>query len=135
MLPSPPVVRLSELLAGLEVAPLQRGADPLVQGLAYDSRRVQPGDLFICLRGARDDGHRHAREAASRGAVAVLVERPVESLDGLPQVAVPDGRRVMGRLAARYYGEPRPTSLSAGPASPTATGRRSRRCSGRRTRG
>ncbi len=101
-----PVVRLSELVGHRAAAsPLDRG-DPLVRGLAYDSRIARPGDLFVCLRGARQDGHRHAAEAVRRGAVALVVERLVEGLDGLPQVTVPDTRRELPRLAARFYGEP-----------------------------
>lgn len=101
---SHPVIRLSELIGPLQTGP--SGADPLVRGLAYDSRRVQPEDLFVCLRGSRDDGHRHAREAVSRGAVAVVGERWPEGLDGVPVVTVADSRQEMARLAARFYGHP-----------------------------
>ncbi|HLE43068.1 MAG TPA: UDP-N-acetylmuramoyl-L-alanyl-D-glutamate--2,6-diaminopimelate ligase [Methylomirabilota bacterium] len=100
-----PVVPLSELVGHLSGTPPSPAA-PLVRGVAYDSRTVRPGDLFVCLRGAREDGHRHAAEAVRRGAVALVVERPVEGLDGLPRIAVPDTRRELPRLAARFYGEP-----------------------------
>lgn len=99
-----PVIRFSELIGPLQTGP--GGVDPLVRGLAYDSRTVQPGDLFVCLRGSRDDGHRHAREAVSRGAVAVVGERWPEGLDGVPVVTVADSRQEMARLAARFYGYP-----------------------------
>jgi UDP-N-acetylmuramyl pentapeptide synthase len=83
MTPGSPVVRLSEIVHVHRVSPTAGAADPLVRGLAHDSRRVQPGDLFVCLRGRKDDGHRHAREAVSRGAVAIVGERPLEGLDGV----------------------------------------------------
>ena len=106
MTPGSPVVRLSELVHVHRMSPTAGATDPLVRGLAHDSRRVQPGDLFVCLRGGKDDGHRHAREAVSRGAVAIVGERPLEGLDGLPQIAVLDSRQALARLAARFYGEP-----------------------------
>lgn len=102
----PPPLPLSRLLGDLPHAPVPRGPDPLIRGLAYDSRKVQPGDLFICLRGARDDGHRHVADATRRGAVAILAERSVEGLDGLPLITVPDSRHELARAAARFYGAP-----------------------------
>lgn len=48
-----------------------------VSGCATDSREVQPGDLFIALKGAESDGHRFLEGAFARGAAAALVERPV----------------------------------------------------------
>ena len=80
--------------------------DVMVQGIAYRSTGVRPGDLFVCLRGGRDDGHRHAGEAVARGAVALAVERPLDGLDGIPQVHVADSRRALSALAAKLYGYP-----------------------------
>jgi UDP-N-acetylmuramoyl-tripeptide--D-alanyl-D-alanine ligase len=74
----------------------------LVRRVCTDSRAVQPGDLFVCLRGPHFDGHAFAAEAWRRGAVAVLGE--VGRLSGLPadcpRVTVPDSRVALGRLAA-----------------------------------
>jgi len=75
-----------------------------VKGLAFDSRKVEPGDLFFCLRGWREDGHRYAEEARRRGAVALVVEEPVPV--SLPQIAVPDSRRALGQAASFFYGYP-----------------------------
>lgn len=74
------------------------------QGLAYDSRRVQPGDLFCCIVGARSDGHEHARAAVASGASALLVERPLDL--GVPEIMVSDARRAMARLAAEIWDHP-----------------------------
>ncbi|MGH7320596.1 MAG: Mur ligase family protein [Candidatus Rokuibacteriota bacterium] len=106
MSPAPPTIPLSEIVGHPRLALGRRAPDPLIRGLAYDSRNVQPGDLFVCLCGAKDDGHRHAADAARRGAVAILGERPAEGLDGLPQITVADSRSELARLAARFYGEP-----------------------------
>ncbi len=81
------------------------GADDLtVRGLVTDSRRVVPGSLFACVRGATSDGHRHAPAAEAAGAAALLVDRPVDSR--LPQLRVPSVRAQLGPLGALLAGDP-----------------------------
>ncbi|MGA0122005.1 MAG: UDP-N-acetylmuramoyl-L-alanyl-D-glutamate--2,6-diaminopimelate ligase [Gaiellales bacterium] len=75
-----------------------------VVDLAYDSRRVVPGALFCCVPGLATDGHDHAVDAAARGAVALLVERPVAV--ELPQAVVGSVRAAMGPIADRLFGAP-----------------------------
>jgi UDP-N-acetylmuramoyl-L-alanyl-D-glutamate--2,6-diaminopimelate ligase len=79
-------------------------ADPEISGLAYDSRRVKPGDLFFCVSGFQSDGHRFAADALAAGAVALVVEHPLGL--GVPEIEVDSVRAAMGPLAARFYGEP-----------------------------
>lgn len=58
-----------------------------LSGVAVDSRQVKPGDLFVAIRGARVDGHDYARDAAARGAFALLGERrPADLPAGFPAV-------------------------------------------------
>ena len=84
---------------------LSGGAPPIeVSSLAYDSRTVAPGALFFCVSGLRTDGHGHAGSAIERGAVALVVERPLEL--GVPEIVVPDVRVAMAELAVRFYGDP-----------------------------
>ena len=73
-----------------------------ISGASVDSRRVTPGSIFAALRGERVDGHDFVADAVRAGAVAALVERPVElpaELD-VPQVIVADALRALGDLAA-----------------------------------
>jgi UDP-N-acetylmuramoyl-L-alanyl-D-glutamate--2,6-diaminopimelate ligase len=79
-------------------------AGTIVTGVAYDSRAVAPGDLFFCVPGAVDDGHRWAQAAADAGAAALCVERATGA--GLPEIVVTDARRAMARLAAEALGRP-----------------------------
>jgi len=67
-------------------------------GVTTDSRRVQPGDLFVALQGAKFDGHDYLNDVAQRGAVATLVSRDVEST--LPLLRVADTQRALGLLGA-----------------------------------
>jgi UDP-N-acetylmuramoyl-L-alanyl-D-glutamate--2,6-diaminopimelate ligase len=75
-----------------------------IRDLAYDVRAVVPGTLFFCIRGANVDGHDLAGNAVAAGAVALVVERPVDA--GVPQIVVPDVRAAIGPAAARFFGEP-----------------------------
>ena len=71
--------------------------DLLVSGCAADSRRLDPGQVFVALRGPRRDGHEDIPQALDRGAVAVVVEEPRPEAGSL-QVVVPDTRRALAKL-------------------------------------
>ena len=60
-----------------------------VASLAYDNRAVGPGTLFFCVPGFTRDGHDFAPDAVARGAVALVVERPLGQ--AVPEVLVPIG--------------------------------------------
>ncbi len=84
------------------------GADrnPPIDGLAGDSRKVSAGDLFVATPGALDDGVRYARQAAERGAVAILGPADATLPDDLPYVAVPDPMRAKALVADHFFGRP-----------------------------
>ena len=75
-----------------------------ISSLAYDTRAVTPGTLFFCVPGFTRDGHEFAAEAVSRGAVALVVERPTGA--GVPEVRVDSVRAAMAPCAARFHGDP-----------------------------
>ncbi len=100
-----------EILSALPEAQIAGGAggfDPVVRRVEHDSRRVEPGDLFVAIRGERDDGRAHAAQAVERGAVAIVADRPSPEgpASGVPWVRVPSARRALGRLAATLAGNP-----------------------------
>ena len=66
--------------------------------------RSTPGALFFCVPGAQADGHDFAAEAVERGAVALVVERPLEV--AVPQVIVPDARAAMAVIADAFFEHP-----------------------------
>ncbi len=70
--------------------------DRVVKGVVHDTRNVKKGDLFTAIRGARFDGHRFVKEAAEKGAAAVLVTKRVTTK--VPQVLVADTTRALGDL-------------------------------------
>lgn len=78
-----------------------------VSGIAYDSRVVRPGDLFVAVSGALTDGHLYLSQAARSGAVAALVERlDKQSLEVIPQYVVADSRVALALVAAAFYEYP-----------------------------
>jgi UDP-N-acetylmuramoyl-L-alanyl-D-glutamate--2,6-diaminopimelate ligase len=112
-------VPMNLLLDDIDV--LETVGDPSnvhVGGIAHDSRRVVPGDLFCCVPGLVSDGHAYAAEAVERGAVSVLCEHFIPELLGgsVAQARVAPGtmRPVMARLAASFYGFPARELLMVG---------------------
>ena len=90
-------LRLSELLAVLDARLV--GADAAFTAVSTDSRKIEPGQLFIALTGPNFDGHDYLAAVAAKGAVAALVEREVSGVE-LPQLVVADARVALGQLGA-----------------------------------
>jgi len=95
---------LERLAAALGADEVVAPAPVEVLDLAYDARDVAPGALFFCVPGANADGHDFAAEAVSNGAVALVVERPLDAT--VPQVVVPDARAAMAVAADELFGRP-----------------------------
>ncbi|MSQ42301.1 MAG: UDP-N-acetylmuramoyl-L-alanyl-D-glutamate--2,6-diaminopimelate ligase [Dehalococcoidia bacterium] len=93
------------LPAGVERAALP----PAAGAIRHDSREVRPGDVFVCIRGERADGHVFAPAAVSAGAVALVAqaghEAPLAAL-GVPVAVVPDTRVALAALAVAHEGYP-----------------------------
>jgi len=83
-----------------------------VTNLAYDNRAVKPGTLFFCVPGFTRDGHDFAPDAIARGALALVVERPLDL--GVPEIRVPSVRAAMAPAAAAFYGDPTATLSTIG---------------------
>jgi UDP-N-acetylmuramoyl-tripeptide--D-alanyl-D-alanine ligase len=79
------------------------GRDVSFNGVSTDSRSIVPGSLFIALHGPNHDGHQHVAAAAAAGAVAALVEYPVDCV--IPQIIVEDSRLALGQLASSWRRE------------------------------
>jgi UDP-N-acetylmuramoyl-L-alanyl-D-glutamate--2,6-diaminopimelate ligase len=79
-------------------------SDIEIASLTYDNRAVTPGALFFCVPGFTRDGHEFAPQAIAKGAVALVVERPLHL--AVPEVQVQSVRRAMAPAAANFYGDP-----------------------------
>jgi UDP-N-acetylmuramoyl-L-alanyl-D-glutamate--2,6-diaminopimelate ligase len=89
-------------LAGIEVS-----------GVTNDSRSITRGGLFVAVPGLHTDGHDHLDAASARGAVAALVERPVDG-SSLPQLVVARTQTALATAAAWWYGDPSHDLLTIG---------------------
>jgi UDP-N-acetylmuramoyl-L-alanyl-D-glutamate--2,6-diaminopimelate ligase len=98
------MVDLERLVAAMGAVDVVGRAPVDVRELAYSTDGVGPGTLFFCVPGARADGHDFAGEAVARGAVALVVERPLDV--PVPQVVVADARSAMAPAADVFYGHP-----------------------------
>lgn len=108
------IANLAELLHSLDRPGV--GLDPAgrpsitsdvdVSSVAYDSRAVHPGAIFVALEGQRFDGVRFARNAVDRGAVAVVAEAPPEGDCSVPWLTVGDARLALAMLSDAFYGHP-----------------------------
>lgn len=99
-------MKLASLLSGLQYEILQGDTDREISAVVYDSRKVQEGCLFICIRGAVADGHTFAAKAAEEGACALLVEEPVTVPDNVTVIRTSDTRYAMAFVSAAWFGHP-----------------------------
>jgi UDP-N-acetylmuramoyl-L-alanyl-D-glutamate--2,6-diaminopimelate ligase len=102
-------MQLDKLLTSLEYPPLSLyNVDEQVEitALAYDSRLVKPGGLFVAIPGTHTDGRHYLTDAEQRGAVAVLGPRIDPSDLPLPYIEVDDVRIALANLACAFYGYP-----------------------------
>lgn len=89
---------LREAAAALGLPQMQ--AQAALADVCTDTRKIQPGSLFVCLRGERFDGHSFASQAAQLGAAALLVDHPVDA--DVPQLVVTDTGKALLQLAGWY---------------------------------
>lgn len=97
-------MRLQDLLKHLHPLIPFTGENPEITSVENDNRKVQPGSLFICIKGYTVDGHDFAEAAVKNGACAVLAERPLPL--SVPVIVVKDTNRAMAVMADAFYGQP-----------------------------
>jgi len=95
-------MKLSAMLQELGINNIN---DVEISGIAIDSRKVQPGDLYVCISGLNVDRHDYAAAAEAAGAAAVLCEREIEGLT-IPQVVVENCRFALCFVSDAFFGRP-----------------------------
>lgn len=100
-------VSLRKLLKNCEYELLQGSLDVQVEDLAYDSRKIEKGMLFMALAGAVSDGHKYIPAVVEKGASVVVVEKEVEIEDAsVTVVKVKNGRATLSKMSAAYFDYP-----------------------------
>ncbi len=96
--------KLSDYFRDAEIVAVKGEFDRPISGLAIDSRRVAPGNVFFALPGQRADGATFIDEAVSRGAVAIVTQKmPAFPPSKVTFIRVADARVALARVAQRYY--------------------------------
>ena len=98
-------MQLKLLAQATQVTEIAGPLDREIDGIFYDSRRVQKNGLYVAMRGARVDGHQFTEQAIERGAAAIVVERP-ESHARATALVVPDSRAALADLAFTFFKKP-----------------------------
>ena len=102
-------MKLSSLLEKTKYEILKGDVDTEITDLVYDSRKITKGCVFVCIKGAAFDGHDAAKEAAEKGAVAIVAERKIGAEGDVTVVKVPDTRYALATLSAAYFSHPADT--------------------------
>ena len=100
-------MKLKELLNGVEYRALRGTDDIQVENIAWDSRKVVPGSLFICVKGKKVDRHDFALPAVKAGAVVLVVEHEIGEIpQDVTIISVENTQMAMARIACNFYGDP-----------------------------
>lgn len=101
------MMELELLLKGINTIQISGDMKKDITGVNLDSRLVEPGGLFVAVKGTQADGHAYIGKAVEKGAVAVVCETwPEQLAEGVTYVQVKDSESVVGRLATIFYGDP-----------------------------
>ena len=97
-------MKLKELLQGIHVLACSADPETEISSVAYDSRKVQPGGVFVAISGFTSDGNRFIPQAWDKGA-AVVVTAKKPKMD-VPYVLVDNDRLALAMLGTNFYGKP-----------------------------
>jgi UDP-N-acetylmuramoyl-L-alanyl-D-glutamate--2,6-diaminopimelate ligase len=98
---------LKDILNGIEVLESRGDFSVSIRNLQFDSRKVEPGDLFVAVKGSHVDGHLFIGKAVEKGAIAVVCEEmPEEILSSVVWVRIANTQKMFGVMASTFYGNP-----------------------------
>ncbi|TYP54947.1 UDP-N-acetylmuramoyl-L-alanyl-D-glutamate--2,6-diaminopimelate ligase [Thermosediminibacter litoriperuensis] len=89
-----------------EIVDVRGSTDIEISSIAYDSRKVEKGSLFIAIQGFKLDGHDYIREAVSNGAVAVIGEKEVDLSEDVLYIKVKNSRKALSEVSSLFFGKP-----------------------------
>ncbi|MFC1767530.1 UDP-N-acetylmuramoyl-L-alanyl-D-glutamate--2,6-diaminopimelate ligase [Candidatus Margulisiibacteriota bacterium] len=99
-------MKLSNLLSPLKDAKTTGDENIIVSGIAYDSRNVNSGDIFVAIPGFSKDGTAFVPDAVKKGAKAVVVEKDIDVPDSVTKTIVPNARLALAKISSAFYGHP-----------------------------
>jgi UDP-N-acetylmuramoyl-L-alanyl-D-glutamate--2,6-diaminopimelate ligase len=99
-------MKLIDLVFRMNYTLMQGSLDSDISAVVYDSRKAEPGCVFVCMPGAVTDGHKYIPDVLAKGATAVVVERPVEVPENVTVLLVDNARLALAELSAAWFGHP-----------------------------
>jgi UDP-N-acetylmuramoyl-L-alanyl-D-glutamate--2,6-diaminopimelate ligase len=100
-------MKLNQLLKTVEYTLIKGNADTEVSDIIYDSRKITPGSMFVCLKGYNSDGHSYASQAVEKGASTILISDDLDiDTKGLAVVKVKDTREALAYISAEFFENP-----------------------------
>lgn len=99
-------MKISELWDFIEVLEASGDTNKEITGVSYDSRKVEPGHMFVCVEGFNSDGHDYIDDAVRRGASSLLVQKKVQAPADTTVIRVKDSRKAMAAVGHVFYNFP-----------------------------
>ena len=101
------MMKLDEILSGINIVEIKGNVTREISGLEIDSRKIQPGHMFVAVKGTQTDGHAYINKAVEKGASVIVCETYPDNLDSdITYIKVNDTEEVVGKLATAFYGHP-----------------------------
>ncbi|MEE1219802.1 MAG: UDP-N-acetylmuramoyl-L-alanyl-D-glutamate--2,6-diaminopimelate ligase [Ruminococcus sp.] len=100
-------MKLNEMLINIDYTVIN-DHNPEVTDIIYDSRKVTPNTAFVCLKGYEADGHKYAKSALEKGAVALIISDNLdfEAPENIAVIKVEDTRYALALISAEFFGHP-----------------------------
>jgi UDP-N-acetylmuramoyl-L-alanyl-D-glutamate--2,6-diaminopimelate ligase len=99
-------MELKELLMGINYNILSGNINMEVNKIEYDSRKISDGDIFICIKGFKVDGHNYINKAIENGAKIIITMENLNPINDITIIKVEDTRKIMAVIAAKFYHNP-----------------------------
>ena len=96
---------LDAILKNIPILKNAEDTDIEISDICYDSRNIKPNCVFVCLKGAKFDGHDYINEAFSKGASVVVVQEDVD-FKNIPIIKVENTRKFLALASANFFGNP-----------------------------
>ena len=100
-------MQLQKLLQNIPYTNIQGTEQIEINHIVYDSRKVEKGDVFVCISGFQTDGHRYIPMALEKGAVAIVTEREISDIPkNVTVIQTENNRKTLAQMAVVYYENP-----------------------------
>lgn len=98
---------LKSLLNGLDYEVIKGNEESKIQDIRYDNRKIEQGDIFVCIKGFKVDGHSFIGDAVKRGAKVIIVQEDVSVSEDITIIKVKDTRKALALISSNYFGNPK----------------------------